>query len=476
MQYPLGILRVRVHPFFLIFQLVALVLGALPSWAATSFAPLLESVSGLRILESVPEGAALLRQIGGTEHLQRLTANDRWRLDQWLQHLENGGNAQERKIIQQIAQGRRGVVLPAALRARAARDLKALVSNPVEPFAPELLGGPSLVRAQAAFLRGEGSPSPLVARLRQSSFSSDPYTMGDLEKLTTDGADFLSRRWLGRSADEISGTFQGREVRSASGVRYQLEGGLFTAGKQTSELSESATLTQLVIARESVSGRVDGFFMLQFQGAPRQKGAQAYLELIKADLARSEARGLGSALYDELVGGAKRLGYPVIKLNADWTGRVVWAKKGFQFDPEYNPFLEGRRVTQEVFFRENFARFLNSEGLTVADVEVRTPDGARALGSLDVLKQPADYLNLVRLDGSKVRSDQYVDNFIIQEGMESDLGIAFLLKPYFPRPGQKVRAFQPDDATFVNDIAAPSWNGLLKLEPMSHESGLRAVP
>ena len=475
MRYSLVSLTQFPRFFLLLFQLVALALSAAPVWAATSFAPLLESASGLRVLESVPEGAALLRQIGGTEQLKRLSANDRWRLDQWLQHLENGGNAQERKVIQQIAQGQAGVVLPVSLRARAARDLKALVSNPVEPFAPELLGGPSLARAQSAFLRGEGSPSPLVASLRESSFSSDPYTMGDLEKLTTEGADFISRRWLGRSAEEISGSFQGREVRSASGVRYRLESGLYTAGNVLADLSEKPALTQLVVARESASGRVDGFFMLQFKGAPRNKGAEAYLELIKADLARSEARGLGSALYDELIASVRRLGYPVIKLNADWTGRVVWAKKGFQFDPTYIPSMEGKRVTQEVFFRENFARFLATEGLSTADVGVRTSEGVRALGSLDMLKQPADYLNLVRLDGAKVRSDQYVDNFIIQESVESDLGIAFLLKPYFPRPGQKVRAFQPDDATFVNDIAAPSWNGLLKLEPVAQEFGLRAA-
>jgi len=474
MHYFFRSISTAFRDFILLFQLVALLLSAAPGWAATSFAPLLESVSGLRILESVPEGAALLRQIGGTEQLRRLSASDRWRLDQWLQHLENGGNAQERRLIQQIAQGQTGVVLPAALRTRAARDLKALVSNPVEPFAPELLGGPSLARARAAFLSGEGSPSPLVASLRESAFSSDPYTMGDLEKLSTEGADFMSRRWLGRSADDISSGFRGREVRSASGVRYQLESGLYTSGK-LADLSENPALTQLVLARESVSGRIDGFFLLQFKGAPRHKGAEAYLELIKADLARSEARGLGSALYDELIASVRRLGYPVIKLNADWTGRVVWAKKGFQFNPEYMPYLEGKRVTQEVFFRENFVRFLASEGLSAADVGVRTPEGVRALGSLDALQQPADYLNLVRLDGAKMRSDQYVDNFIIQESVESDLGIAFLLKPYFPRPGQKIRAFQPGDATFVNDSAAPYWNGLLKLEPVAQESRIRAV-
>jgi hypothetical protein len=457
-----------------ILSLLCLTVAGTPGYPATSFAPLLESAAGIRILESLPEGASLLRRIGGAERLSSLSSNDRWRLDQWLQHLENGGSAAERRVIQQVAEGTPGVMLPPTLRLRATKTLKELLSEPFEPFAPEVLGHPRLSRAKAEFLNaGSGATaSPVLESLEQSSFVADPYTLRDLKNLTTEGADFLARRRLGRSAEEVGGGLRGREVRSSTGTRYRLEGDLFTDRMSPSGSNSSPTLIQVVVARGMETGKADGFFLLKFTGSPGQKGAEAHLELIKTDIARPDTRGLGSALYDELLATVKRLGYLTLKLNADWTGRVVWAKKGFEFDPEYLPYIDGKRVSQEEFFRSNFERFLSAEGLSISQVGVKTSRGVQSLESMRTLRQPADYLNLVRLDGSKVRADQYVDNFVIQEGAEAELGIAFLLRPYFPRRGQKVRAFQPDDGTFVSDSAAPSWNGVLHLSDIAQAAEL----
>jgi hypothetical protein len=228
---------------------------------------------------------------------------------------------------------------------------------------------------------------------------------------------------------------------------------------------QSGVLAQTVIARDEVTGNLAGFFILKFEATPSgPRRWEPHLDLIKVDLDQSQVRGLGGAMFDHLVGTVTSLGFPRLLLNADWSGRLVWAKKGFRFDPNYRPQVDGREVTQTALFQENFLRFLKSNQLRIQDLGIQAGADLLPLRRIEQLVEPQDFAQVVALDGRKIVTDQYVDLWRFRENVEAEVGVAFLMKPYFSKIGQRRAVFQPDDSSFVADDAAPSWMGMLELK------------
>ena len=453
------------------------------AFATVEITPLLNSTVGLRVLNSIPEGARLVERIGGRSGLERLAQQDRWRLDQILQELYFRGSAEDRLAFQLVGRGDETIQFSRQLLARLDQSLVRLRGDPTTPFfdpAAVSRHGSSATYSQSrvSFLTAQPQ-GPEWGELLRAPFALDDYAQEALSQLSEDGAFFLARRIFARDPPALESLIRPHKLQLASGRSFQLTSRLviskpqqaYGAAAAAGSSGQSGVLAQTVIARDEVTGNLAGFFILKFEATPSgPRRWEPHLDLIKVDLDQSQVRGLGGAMFDHLVGTVTSLGFPRLLLNADWSGRLVWAKKGFRFDPNYRPQVDGREVTQTALFQENFLRFLKSNQLRIQDLGIQTGADLLPLRRIEQLVEPQDFAQVVALDGRKIVTDQYVDLWRFRENVEAEVGVAFLMKPYFSKIGQRRAVFQPDDSSFVADDAAPSWMGMLELKSKRFEN------
>jgi len=457
------------------------------SQAAVSFTPFLSSPAGEAVLRSVPAGKELLRALGGQTGIEKLALRERAKLDQMLQEVYFRAMPEDRLAVELLDTGAMDSTIQLSSRFTSAleRSLIRLRNESASTFFEVPPAQPrqahlNYARSRDSFL----SAQPRVQELDEllnASVGADDYSQAALRSLSPEGALFLARRKLPKKLSVLERLVQTQTLELPSGRAFQVQSrwmisqstGPFVG--RSLERQPEGVLSYLATARDQTTGQISGFFIVKFEPVPfGGRRWEPHLDLIKVDVDQVQARGLGGLLYEQLIHFVQSLGAPKLFLNADWSGRLVWAKKGFRFDSSYRPKLDGREVSQRELFQQNFLRFLNEYHIDIRELGIRTDASVIPLSRVEQLVEPRDFAQVVALDGRKVVADQYVDAWRAREQVESDVGVAFLLKPYFARVGQRHSVFQPDDSSFVADHAAPSWMGVLDLSPSRSEAFLRA--
>ena len=152
-----------------------------------------------------------------------------------------------------------------------------------------------------------------------------------------------------------------------------------------------------------------------------------------------------------------KLGVAKETLKADHAGRYVWAKQGYQFDPNYwfkDLGGKGPAIKLPELARRNFGRFLKLHDLKPTDLSLR----GKPLASLDELQTPDDFASVVHRKGKKLTLQPFVLG-ILQPAAAMDVGKAFMLADYRPKGGRFVLSMA---RTKFNDAAMPYWNGWRK--------------
>ena len=140
--------------------------------------------------------------------------------------------------------------------------------------------------------------------------------------------------------------------------------------------------------------------------------------------------GIGKAILD-FTGSilAPALGARREALKADYAGRYVWAKEGFQFNPKYYYYdTDGKKYNSWELARHSLARFLDEYHIRVGDLRLR----GKPISALKELITPADFALLEHRQGRKVRVRPLVTQDTL--GGETDLpvGKAFMMGNYLP--------------------------------------------
>ncbi|MDB5036547.1 MAG: hypothetical protein JWQ35_75 [Bacteriovoracaceae bacterium] len=155
----------------------------------------------------------------------------------------------------------------------------------------------------------------------------------------------------------------------------------------------------------------------------------------------------------------------VERLKADYIGRYVWAKRGFDFDPTYwFKDLDGTTYKLLQMARINLSRFLKVHKIKTTDLLVSTESRSHSIFSLDELKTAADFANLRHKRGFKIEIMPLIGGSIntvtISAPLQKmDIGKAFMLSDY--GPGKEF--IKSKARVSFSAYAMPYWNGFRKI-------------
>jgi hypothetical protein len=140
--------------------------------------------------------------------------------------------------------------------------------------------------------------------------------------------------------------------------------------------------------------------------------------------------------------------YPVMEtvdeeLKADFCGRYVWAKSGFQFVEKYwykdSAQKKGTMKLWEMA-RKNFSRFLAEHSVDVKQLKFSRDGEDCRLKSVEQLETPADFASVVHIRGKKITLPVLMDQDVLAAPEPMDVGKAFMLRNYQPEGKAHVKS------------------------------------
>lgn len=295
----------------------------------------------------------------------------------------------------------------------------------------------------------------VIEKLQTSKFNDDLYSKKMFEQLQSTGADKSTWKVLKQTKPEIIQKLNNFTYKNQTGEAVQVNSDIVLQMHDgVPELSLVGNF-ELVTTRELI-----GFFVFSFQNAGQSH--HPFLDLIKMDLSRQEGKGIANEFIPFLSEQLLDWGFDKMYLEADWLGRIVWAKKNFEFDPDVSYTQDGRNVGQLELARENFKNFLIANNLQLNDLAVQTKSELRSIKSIEDLKLPSDFINVVHTQGQKIRIKPYIDEDTFAELTDYDVGMAFSLGDYTPDKKQKVQIKDNYGDSLSNKVLF-NWRGFLRL-------------
>lgn len=300
----------------------------------------------------------------------------------------------------------------------------------------------------------------LIASLEDASFAQDKFTKNILESFKEKGSSEASLLVLKKTKAEIIEELKSFKFKNSSGVTLEMKPDVFVG---TAHGSSEEVLNLAGAFHAEGSEKPIGFFVLSFPKGESGK-IQPYLEMIKVDTSKPEIKGLAAKLIPSISEHLQKSGYSRLDLEADWMGRLVWAKNGFDFDSDIMFLRGGEKISQLDLARENLKRFLDAHNLKITDLEIKSASGNRAVSSVEDLKTPLDFIDLIHSEGKKITIRPYVGEGVFEEASEQSVGSAFALTDYSPRKDQSVKIIGADGDP-LSDQALFNWQGVLRLHP-----------
>jgi hypothetical protein len=302
--------------------------------------------------------------------------------------------------------------------------------------------------------------SVILDSLKDAPFAQDTYSKEILHALTRAGADEKALEITGKAADEVLKDWSQFQFTNKSGIKVNANPELYVG-----KVHGSSEKTLNVVGTFVPEGETTpiGFFVMSY---PKRSSGniQPYFEIIKLDTANAAGKGIAAELIPFMGQQIKKSGLDRLDLDADWMGRVVWAKRGFKFDPDVYHLRNGEKISQVDLARENLGRFLDANDMKLEELQTLSASGELIpVTSMNQLKEPLDFINLVHKDGKKVKVRKYVDQGKYDPEVEESVGTAFSLGPSLRREGQKLEIIGTDDVQ-ISDQALFNWMGVLKFE------------
>lgn len=205
---------------------------------------------------------------------------------------------------------------------------------------------------------------------------------------------------------------------------------------------------------DRTDGSVLGFFCFTIQLT--KTGPESYLDYIVVDKASPKVEGVAAQLLEKMEALDRQRGVKREVLNAEWIGRLVWARRGYDFAD----------AATRADFRRRLGNLLRHLDVPLSSLRLRAADGGvTALRSLEELQHPWQYAQLFSTRGKVqmdilVGEDRVGDQIEIprvEKAQQLDLGRAFLLGNY-------------TDSTLA-PMVAPAWDGARELDPFGARSG-----
>jgi hypothetical protein len=306
------------------------------------------------------------------------------------------------------------------------------------------------------------SESKLAISLKSAPFAQDKYSKKILRTLQETGAREASLSVTGKNKSQLIKEWKKVKFKSISEKTIVVKPDVFF-GNAAGYGSNDKVLKVAGTFVEEGKDVPLGFFVLAFPEREAGK-VKPYLELIKFDTANAEIKGMSSKLIPSVTKFLQESGFKNVELEADWMGRVVWAKRGFDFNPAVKLYKNGEAINQIDLARENLTRFLDANDMKITDLEIVDSNFKRTIVSAEELKIPLDFVNLVHKKGRKITFSPYIDEGVYHQLSEGNVGVAFSLGGYAPREGQSVKILG-FDGDAVSDQALFNWQGVLNIEP-----------
>ncbi|MBI3017297.1 MAG: hypothetical protein HYY62_04810 [Deltaproteobacteria bacterium] len=206
-----------------------------------------------------------------------------------------------------------------------------------------------------------------------------------------------------------------------------------------------------------------------------EKGLFANSDYMKINPNAKEARGISEVFhkwYTEQF--LKPIGVVRERVIANWTGRLVWARLGYQFDESVTPIVfyeetspgEWTRrnsiVSQIELVRDNLRRFLKLHNIDEQELAIRTGNNMERINSIDDLASPEDFVNLIHINGKTISIKPHLDEEVIGKTVSLPIGKAFALQTSTPQEDQRNRFTVRGQS--VSDHAMPTWVGVRILD------------
>lgn len=186
---------------------------------------------------------------------------------------------------------------------------------------------------------------------------------------------------------------------------------------------------------------------------------EAELDFVKIERKNPFSKGLFKKWYEEYSRFLKNTQIKIERLQADWSGRGLWAHLGYEFDPNFMFNVQGRKMSQITLIKENFIRFLKMENIEWENLSI---DGRPLLES--DLTHPDNYLKIKSVDNRKIQTRPYVDYMVWEEMKEMEVGMSFVNKFYGAEPSEKIVILDEDGDQF-STTAMPYWKAIRVINP-----------
>lgn len=322
-----------------------------------------------------------------------------------------------------------------------------------------------LLAAQGSFAQStceaifQSDSSDVILSLKKESFDKDPFSEEMFNSLHVQGSQEKTYALFNKSKQTILENLSDFYFQNKTGEQIVIRTDLLMLNSAESKEPSLGLIGSFNIKR---TGQPIGFFVFSF---PKNKNgtADVFLNLIKMNLSKIEGKGIANEFIPFIAKKLSALGFSRLYLEADWLGRIVWAKKNFEFDPETFCFKNGQPISQISLARENLDRFLNANRLDITDLEIVSGSEKRRLTSLSELNSIQDFVNLTHVNGHKLKIRPYIDENTLGEPTEYDIGLAFSLSLYEPRAEQTLNLVGIIGDP-ISDQALFSWKGFLRLD------------
>jgi hypothetical protein len=150
-------------------------------------------------------------------------------------------------------------------------------------------------------------------------------------------------------------------------------------------------------------------------------------------------------------------------LKADYLGRYVWARLGFQFNPTKRFINDQKEKDRKTIFiiemvQRNLARFLTLHKISKSDLILNK----KPVSSLDQLTKPSDFADLKHKAGKQISVQPYIAFQTFGEPQLMDIGKAFMVSDYNPAETGTITS---QGRTNFSATAMPYWDGYRDVQP-----------
>ncbi|MCC6932246.1 MAG: hypothetical protein IT292_03210 [Deltaproteobacteria bacterium] len=172
----------------------------------------------------------------------------------------------------------------------------------------------------------------------------------------------------------------------------------------------------------------------------------------------------GSVYADALLDFLQKEIYPVLKtsreeLKADFVGRYVWAKSGFQFAEKYwfkDAGCKKETMSLMEMVQRNFERFISKHSIKVNQLKIVRDRKSVLIESIQELKTPADFAAVVHSQGKEIKVAALKDEGSLSKPEPMHVGKAFMLSNYLPEGKMFIRS---QGMVNFSVTALPYYNG-----------------